>query len=181
MKLGLHLNDFDWPVAPDRVGATVSEIAAAAEAAGFDAIAVMDHVWQHPIMGGPEKPVLECYATLSYLAARTARVRLLALATPPSYRVPAMLAKTVTTLDVLSGGRAWLGVGAGDYEEEARGLGIPIRPRPSATNCWRRRFRSACGCGAASEAMTAPSPASTSRWSGRSTCRRVSPGRIRRS
>ena len=80
----------------------------------------MDHVWQHPMMGGPEKPVLESYATLSYIAAKTDRVKLLALATPASYRYPGMLAKTVTTLDVLSGGRAGLGIGAGDFEEEAR-------------------------------------------------------------
>jgi F420-dependent oxidoreductase-like protein len=125
MKIGLHLNDFAWPIAPDRVGSTLAEIAGAAEAAGFDAIAVMDHVWQHPIMGGPEKAVLESYATLAYLAAHTRRARLMALATPPSFRPPGLLAKTVTTLDVLSGGRAWLGIGAGDYEEEARGLGIP--------------------------------------------------------
>src|SRR5687768_17288799 len=111
MKLGLHLNDFAWPVAPDRVGSTLAEVARAAEAAGFDAIAVMDHVWQHPIMGGPERPVLEGYATLSFLAAHTDRARLMALATPVSYRSPGLLAKTVTTLDVLSGGRAWLGVG----------------------------------------------------------------------
>jgi F420-dependent oxidoreductase-like protein len=128
VKLGLHINDFAWPVGADQFGPTLTAIAQSAEAAGFDAIAVMDHVWQHPIVGGPEQPVLECYATLAYLAARTNRARLLALATPASYRSPAMLAKTVTTLDVLSGGRAWLGIGAGDYEEEARGLGIPYPP-----------------------------------------------------
>lgn len=130
MKLGLHINDFAWPVPPAQVGATVAEIARAGEAAGFDAIAVMDHVWGHPMMGGAEQPVLECYATLAYIAAHTSRARLLALATPASYRFPGMLAKTVTTLDVLSGGRAWLGIGAGDYEEEARGLGIPYPPVP---------------------------------------------------
>jgi F420-dependent oxidoreductase-like protein len=129
VKLGLHINDFAWPVAPDRLGPTVAEIAQAAEAAGFDRIAVMDHVWQHPYAGGgPEGPVLEGYAMLAFLAAHTGRVKLLALATPASYRHPGMLAKTVTTLDVLSGGRAWLGIGAGDYEEEARGLGIPYPP-----------------------------------------------------
>jgi F420-dependent oxidoreductase-like protein len=128
VKLGLHINDFAWPVAPGKLGVTLAEVASAAEAAGFDALAVMDHVWGHPMMGGAEQPVLECYATLSYLAAHTNRVRLLALATPTSYRFPGMLAKTVTTLDVLSGGRAWLGIGAGDYEAEAVGLGIPYPP-----------------------------------------------------
>ncbi len=125
MKLGLHINDFAWPVETRQFASTIAEISQAAEAAAFDSIAVMDHVWQHPMMGGPERPVLESYATLSYIAAQTERVNLLALATPATYRYPGMLAKTVTTLDVLSGGRAGLGIGAGDFEEEARGLGIP--------------------------------------------------------
>lgn len=125
MKLGLHINDFAWPVEPDQIASTIAGIAQAAEAAGFDSVAVMDHVWQHPIQGGPEKPVLECYSTLAYIAARTSRVNLLALASPATYRYPAMVAKTVTTLDILSGGRAGLGIGAGDFEGEARGLGIP--------------------------------------------------------
>lgn len=128
MKLGLGLNDFAWPVAPDRVGPSLAEIAQAGEAAGFDSITVMDHVWGHPWTGGAEAPVLECYATMAFLAAHTTRVKLLALATPISYRYPGMLAKTVTTLDVLSGGRAGLGIGIGDYEDEARGLGIPYPP-----------------------------------------------------
>jgi F420-dependent oxidoreductase-like protein len=125
MKLGFHINDFTWTGGAERMAPLLTEMGQAAEAAGFAAIAVMDHVWQHPIMGGSEKPVLECYATLAYLAATTPRVQLMALATPPSYRYPGMLAKTVTTIDVLSGGRAWLGVGAGDYEAEAQGLGLP--------------------------------------------------------
>ena len=109
MKLGLHLNDFAWPIAADGFAATVADIGEAGEAAGFEAIAVMDHVWQHPYAGaGPEGPVLEGYTTLAYLAAHTSRVKLLALATPVSYRFPGMLAKMVTTLDVLSSGRAWL-------------------------------------------------------------------------
>src|SRR6185437_15144091 len=105
MKLGLHINDFAWPVEPNQMASTIVGIAQAAEKAGFASIAVMDHVWQHPMQGGPEQPVLECYATLAYIAARTSRVRLLALASPASYRHPGLLAKTVTTLDVLSGGR----------------------------------------------------------------------------
>jgi F420-dependent oxidoreductase-like protein len=129
VKLGLSLNDFAWPVPPERLGPLLTEIAQAAEASGFDAIAVMDHVWGHTYGGGgPEDPVLECYSSLAFLAAHTSRAKLLALATPVSYRFPGMLAKTVTTLDVLSGGRAWLGIGVGDYEEEARGLGIPYPP-----------------------------------------------------
>src|SRR5512133_192653 len=89
----------------------------------------MDHVWQHPYGGGgPEGPVLEGYSTLAYLAGLTSRVRLMALATPVSYRFPGMLAKTVTTLDVLSHGRAALGIGVGVYEAEAKGLGIHYPP-----------------------------------------------------
>jgi F420-dependent oxidoreductase-like protein len=130
MKLALHLNDFAWPVPPAELGRTLTEIGHAAESAGFELVAVMDHVWQHPYAGDPAEPVLEAYSTLTWLAAATERVGLLALATPVSYRSPGMLAKTVTTLDVLSGGRAWLGLGVGDYEAEARGLGIPY---PSAT------------------------------------------------
>jgi F420-dependent oxidoreductase-like protein len=128
MKLGLHINDFAWPIDPSQVAATVANIGQAAEESGFDTIAVMDHVWGHPWMGGAEQPVMECYSTLAFLAGKTSRANLLALATPVSYRFPAMLVKTVTTLDVLSGGRAWLGVGVGDYEDEARGLGIPYPP-----------------------------------------------------
>ncbi|MDI3340259.1 MAG: TIGR03560 family F420-dependent LLM class oxidoreductase [Sphaerobacter sp.] len=113
---------------PERLGATLAAMAQAAEAAGFDAIAVADHVWQHPILGGAEGPSLECYTTLAFLAAQTRRVKLMTLATPVSYRHPGMLAKTVPTLDVLSGGRAWLGSGTGDDEEEARGLDLPFPP-----------------------------------------------------
>jgi F420-dependent oxidoreductase-like protein len=125
VKLVLHLNDFSWPVAPEQLGSTLTGIAQAGESAGFDSIAVMDHLWQHPMMGGPEKPVLECYAALTWIAAQTSRIGLVALATAASYRPAGLLAKMVTSLDVLSGGRAWLGIGAGDYEEEARGLGVP--------------------------------------------------------
>jgi F420-dependent oxidoreductase-like protein len=129
VKLGLSIVSFDWPSGPARLGATLTEIAHVAEDAGFDLIGVADHVWQHPHMGGPERGELECYTTLAYLAANTRRVKLMAIVTGVHFRYPGMLAKTVTTLDVLSGGRAWLGIGAGHYEEEARGLGIPFPPR----------------------------------------------------
>lgn len=125
MKLALHINDFAWPVPAAQLGQTLTEIGQVSESAGFDTIGVMDHVWQHPYAGDPAEPVLECYSTLAYLAGATRSARLLALATPVSYRLPGLLAKTVTTLDVLSRGRAWLGLGVGDYEAEARGLGIP--------------------------------------------------------
>lgn len=128
MKLGLQINDFSWPGGPARLGVTLAEIAQTAEECGFDRLGVADHFWQHPIMGGPEADELECYTTLAFLAANTSNVELTAMVTGTHFRHPSVLAKTVTTLDVLSGGRAWLGIGAGHYEEEARGLGIPFPP-----------------------------------------------------
>src|SRR5437762_4424512 len=128
MKLGLGLNDFSWPGGASQLGSTLVQIAQAAEAAGFDRISTVDHVWQSHYLGGPEREVLSCYPTLAYLSAYTSRIRLLAMATASPYWHPVLLAKTVTTLDVLSGGRAWLGIGAGDYEEEARGSGLPFPP-----------------------------------------------------
>ncbi len=126
MKLGLHIAMTDWEGGAARLGATLTEVVEAAEAAGFDAISMADHVWLHPIVGGPEKSHVESYTTLGFIAAHTRRVRLLALATAASYRHAGLLAKIVTTLDVLSGGRAMLGIGAGDYPEEAHGLGLPF-------------------------------------------------------
>jgi F420-dependent oxidoreductase-like protein len=129
VKLGLQLNSFDWDGGPERFGRTLVDIARTAEEAGFDRIGVTDHLWQHPIMGGPTADEPECYATLAFLAANTSRVGLTAMVTGVHFRHPGVLAKTVTTLDVLSGGRAWLGIGSGHYEEEARGLGVPFPPQ----------------------------------------------------
>jgi F420-dependent oxidoreductase-like protein len=128
VKLGLHLAATTWEGGAAGLGPRLAEIVEAAEGAGFDAISVVDHVWQHPIMGGPEASEIEAYTTLGFIAAHTRRVRLLTLATAAPYRPAGLLAKMVTTLDVLSGGRAMLGIGAGDYPEEARGLGLPFPP-----------------------------------------------------
>jgi F420-dependent oxidoreductase-like protein len=128
MKLGLHLATFGWQGGPPAFATTLTDAAQAAEAAGFDLISVADHVWLHPMVGGPLGDHPEAYTTLGYLAARTERVRLLSLATAASYRAPGLLAKMVSTLDVLSGGRAMLGIGAGDFEAEAVGLGLPFPP-----------------------------------------------------
>ena len=128
MKLGLHIYDFTWPGGASQLGPTLVKIAQTADAWKFDRISTMDHVWQSPYLGGPEREVLSCYTTLGFLAANTSRIKLSALATATPYWHPVLLAKTVTTLDVLSGGRAWLGIGAGDYEEEARGSGLPFPP-----------------------------------------------------
>jgi alkanesulfonate monooxygenase SsuD/methylene tetrahydromethanopterin reductase-like flavin-dependent oxidoreductase (luciferase family) len=128
MKLGLQFDSFDRTGGPERFGATLAEIGKTAEEAGFDSIGIADHVWQHPFLGGPEANEPECYTMLSFVAANTERIKLTAMVTAVHFRHPSVLAKTVTTLDVLSGGRAALGIGAGHYEEEARGLGIPFPP-----------------------------------------------------
>jgi F420-dependent oxidoreductase-like protein len=128
MKVGLQIPDFSTPRGPEALGRELGAVARAADAAGFDYIAVMDHFFQIPVVGPADKEMLEGYTTLGYLAACTSRAALLTLATGVIYREPGVLAKIVTTLDVLSGGRAWLGIGAGWNEEESRGLGIPFHP-----------------------------------------------------
>src|SRR5262245_16089425 len=130
MKLGLQINDYDWGGA-DRLALTLGAIVHAAEDAGFDRIGVADHVWRSPSLGSVAGAELACYTTLGYLAARTRRAQLTALVTAVASRPPALLAKLVTTLDVRSRGRAWLGMGAGDYAAAARGLGLPF-PSPKA-------------------------------------------------
>src|SRR5438874_6878474 len=124
----MHIAATAWSGGAARLGATLGEAVEAAEAAGFDAVTVTDHVWGSKYTGGVEASQIEAYTTLGFVAARTRRVRLLALATAVPYRHAGLLGKTVTTLDVLSGGRAMLGIGAGDYPEEAEGLGLPFPP-----------------------------------------------------
>jgi F420-dependent oxidoreductase-like protein len=128
MKIGLHVPDFTWPEGPRGLGRNLARIAGAAEDAGFAKLSVMDHVWQIGTIGPPEHEMLEAYTTLGYLAASTSRIELLSWVTAVVYREPGLLAKLVTTLDVLSGGRAWLGIGAAWNEPEARGLGLPFPP-----------------------------------------------------
>jgi alkanesulfonate monooxygenase len=128
MDIGLHIAKFNWPGSPGSIGPTLGRIAATADQAGFNMLSVMDHLWQLDWNGDPEEEMLEAYTTLGYLAARTSRITLLAWVTAVTYREPGLLAKAVTTLDVLSGGRAWLGIGAGFYQAEASGLGLPLPP-----------------------------------------------------
>jgi alkanesulfonate monooxygenase len=128
MDLGLHVADFTWGGRPERLAPTLTTLARTAEDAGIARLTVMDHVWQIHMIGPPEHEMLEAYTTLGFLAARTEHVRLHALVTGVVYREPGMLAKMVTTLDVLSGGRAALGIGAAWNEEESRGLGLPFPP-----------------------------------------------------
>jgi len=128
MELGLHVPNFTWPNGPQRIAKDLTGIAVAAEDAGLTKLSVMDHVWQIGVVGPPEMDMLEAYTTLGYLAARTTKIELLAWVTAVVYREPGLLAKAVTTLDVLSEGRAWLGIGAAWNEWEARGLGLPFPP-----------------------------------------------------
>lgn len=128
MKIGLHVADFTFPAGSAGLADDLTRIAVAAEEAGFARVSVMDHVFQIGVLGPPEHAMLEAYTTLGYLAARTERVELLAWVTAVTYRQPGMLAKLVSTLDVLSKGRAWLGIGAAWNEEEARALGLHFPP-----------------------------------------------------
>jgi len=128
MKIGLHVADFTWPGGPQNLAADLTRVVTTAEDVGFTKVSVMDHVWQIRGVGPVENDMLEAYTTLGYLAARTSRVELLAWVTAVSYRAPGLLAKQISTLDVLSGGRAWLGIGAAWNDEEARGLGLHFPP-----------------------------------------------------
>ncbi len=127
MKIGLQIPDFTGPGGA-RLGADLATVARTADDAGFEFISVMDHFFQIGVVGPPEHDMLEAYTTLGYLAGVTSRAKLVTLVTGAVYRHPGVLAKIVTTLDVLSGGRAWLGIGAAWNEEESRGLGIPFPP-----------------------------------------------------
>jgi F420-dependent oxidoreductase-like protein len=128
MRLGLQIPDFTWPDGPSRLGPQLGAVARAADEAGFEFVGVMDHLFQIRSVGPPEHEMLEAYTTLGYLAACTSRAKLLAVVTGQPYRYPGVLAKTITTLDVLSSGRAWLGIGAAWNEYEAASLGIPFPP-----------------------------------------------------
>jgi F420-dependent oxidoreductase-like protein len=128
MRLGVHIADFTWPGGPPTLARDLRHIATTAEEAGFARVSVMDHVWQIRVIGPVEHEMLEAYTALGYLAACTSRVELLAWVTAVTYREPGLLAKAVSTLDVLSDGRALLGIGAAWNEEEARGLGLTFPP-----------------------------------------------------
>jgi len=128
VRIGLQIPDFTWPGGPATMAADLAAIARTAEQAGFDSVAVMDHLFQIGVIGPPEQDMLEAYTTLGFLAAHTERAKLITVMTAVTYRDPGLLAKAVTTLDVLSGGRAWLGIGAAWNEEESRGLGLFFPP-----------------------------------------------------
>jgi len=128
MRLGLQVPDFTWPGSPQSLGPTFARIARAAESSGMASLWVMDHFFQIEMVGPPEHEMLEGYSALAFAAGVTERVQLGTMVTGVTYRHPGILAKTVTTLDVLSGGRAYLGIGAAWNEQEHRGLGVPYPP-----------------------------------------------------
>ena len=128
MRIGLTVANFTWPGGPQHLGDTFGAIAERAEGAGLSSLWVMDHFFQIPNVGPVDTDMLEGYAALAFAAGRTRRITLGTLVTGVTYRYPGILVKTVTTLDVLSGGRAYLGIGAAWNEQEHRGLGVPFPP-----------------------------------------------------
>jgi F420-dependent oxidoreductase-like protein len=128
MDLDVHVPRFTWPGGPEAIGPTFASLAQTADAIGVRTLSVMDHWFQMDMMWSAEEPMLEGYTALSFAAAKTDRLRFRLLVGGVTYRHPGLLAKTVTTLDVLSEGRAELGLGAAWYEREHRGLGVPFPP-----------------------------------------------------
>jgi F420-dependent oxidoreductase-like protein len=128
MHLDYHLWRFDWAGGSSEIGNGVSDLAQRAEALGVRTLSVMDHWFQMEAAAPPQDPMLEGYSALAFIAGRTSTLRLRTLVTGVTYRHPGLLAKTVTTLDVVSAGRAELGIGAAWYEREHRGLGVPFPP-----------------------------------------------------
>jgi F420-dependent oxidoreductase-like protein len=128
MKVALHVPRFTWEGGPAQLGSTFAELASTADQAGFSYMSVMDHFFQIPPVGPAEWDMLEAYTTLGYAAGKTKQLRLGTLVTGVTYRHPGVLVKQVSTLDVLSGGRAFFGIGAAWYEREHVGLGVPFPP-----------------------------------------------------
>ncbi|MEU9025790.1 LLM class F420-dependent oxidoreductase [Actinomadura sp. NPDC048394] len=128
MRIGLQVPSFTFPGGPEQIGPTFARIAKEADQGGLHSLWVMDHFFQIDMVGPADEPMLEGYTALAYAAALTERITLGTLVTGVTYRHPGILVKTVTTLDVLSGGRAWLGIGAAWNEEESRGLGVRFPP-----------------------------------------------------
>jgi F420-dependent oxidoreductase-like protein len=128
MKAGLQISSFTWPEGSRSIGPTLARVVRDADDAGFDSIWVMDHFFQIRGVGRLEEPMLEGWTTLGFMAALTNRARLGLMVGGVHYRLPALWVKAATTLDVLSGGRAWLGIGAAWNEEESNGLGFPFPP-----------------------------------------------------
>jgi F420-dependent oxidoreductase-like protein len=128
VRIGLQIPSFRWPGGPAELGRRLAAIGRAADEAGFSSVWVMDHFFQIPMVGAVEHEMLEGWSALSYLAGVTRRVKLGTLVTGVTYRNPGVLVKTATTLDVVSGGRAYLGIGAAWFQREHDGLGVKFPP-----------------------------------------------------
>src|SRR5918992_849021 len=128
MRFGLQINNFTWPGGAAGIGPTLARVVRTADDVGFDSIWVMDHFFQIRGLGPPEAPMLEGMTALGYMAANSKRARLGLMVGGIHYRQPGLWIKATTTLDVLSGGRAWFGIGAAWNEEESAGLGFPMPP-----------------------------------------------------
>ena len=128
MKFGLQINSFTWPGGPGEIGPTLARVTRAADDAGFDSIWVMDHFFQIRGLGPPEAPMLDGMTALGFMAAHSEKARIGLMVGGIHYRPPGLWIKAHTTLDVLTGGRAWFGIGAAWNEEESRALGFPMPP-----------------------------------------------------
>ena len=128
MQLSLNITNYSWPGGPAEIGRHLERVARAADEGGLDTVWVSDHLLQADPNSSLDEAMLEAYTTLGFLAARTERIRLGTMVTGVTFRPAGLLIKAVTTLDVLSGGRAWLGVGAGYQQDEARAMGLPLPP-----------------------------------------------------
>jgi F420-dependent oxidoreductase-like protein len=128
MRISLSVTNFSWPGGPAELRSHLQRIVRAADEAGLDTVWVADHLIQADPSSTPDAEMLESYTVLGFLAGQTERIRLGTMVTGVTYRPPALLIKAVTTLDVLSGGRAWLGIGAGYHEQEARAMGLELPP-----------------------------------------------------
>ena len=144
MKIGIDFARFTWDGGDGALGATAAECIRIADEAGFDTIAAMDHVFQIPMVGEYTEPMLDGYTFLGFAAGRSQRAKLQLMVTGVTYRHPGLLAKIVTTLDVLSGGRAILGIGAAWNEQEHLGLGVPF---PSTSERYERLDETLSICG----------------------------------
>ena len=172
MKIGLQISSFTWPGGTPAIASTLSEIARQADDVGFDSIWVMDHFFQIRSVGKTEEPMLEGWTTLGFLAAQTKRARLGLMVGGIHYRNPGLWVKAATTLDVLSGGRAWLGIGAAWNEEESRAPRVPVpaarravrdargdapdRPRDVGGRARQRRAAFTAGCSRPERLLNSP-------------------------
>jgi len=163
MQLDLHVSRFDWAGGPSGIAEGVAGLAARAEGVGIKTLSFMDHFFQMDWMAPAEDPMLECYTALAFVAGRTQTLRLRALVTGVTYRHPGILAKTITTLDVVSQGRASSASARRGTSASTAGSACRSRRLRSASSDWRRRSRSASRCGATTTARTAGSTTSSRR------------------